>query len=172
MIGPGRGTEIWLWDFALWFVLLLDYLPFTSDPQVLVCLINLYHWEITVLCWVDWVNTGPGVVATKQQEQGKGRDTAISYSDAKSPGPQTNGGRAEPWAGWVSALQRHPPHSHHPEEVRILLRMPLQSRHPWTFFSSYALELGRSLPAYIPLPGVASYLVIEAPWGQTMQTAY
>ena len=32
---------------------------------------------------MDEVNTGPGVVATKEQAQGKDRDTAIS--EAKSP---------------------------------------------------------------------------------------
>lgn len=48
---------------------------------------------------MDKVNTGPGVVATKEQEQGKDRDTAIS--EAKSPacgaiGQLAIGGRSEP----------------------------------------------------------------------------
>lgn len=140
------------WRFCSVVFSSCELLTFHSWLLVLDSLINPDHWEIAVLCWVDWVNTGPGVVATKEQKQGEDRDTAISYSEAKSPACEaikqhTNGGQAEPWAGWVSVLQRHLPHSHHPEEVRILLGMllnPVIVRH----FSSYSLELGG---AYLPI---------------------
>lgn len=53
---------------------------------------------------MDGVNAGPGVVATKEEEQEEERDTAISYSEAKSPACEameqhTNGGWLRPGQG-------------------------------------------------------------------------